>query len=158
MQSVLHTPRIQTLPHLGGKHERRERLRQEGGARSLPVPLSPVSNTVDAGLDATFRSSAFTSPRTRLCPTIRSTLYGCAWLARSAFTSRRNRVVSSAFSTSTAISSTLNGLFASVIDALLHRLNCGVDDREGGQHDDDGVGIGFLDRLQQRQASPSGSL
>src|SRR5919202_464624 len=65
MQSVLHTPRIQTLPHLGGKHERRERLRQEGGARSLPVPLSPVSNTVEAGLDATFRSSAFTLPRTR---------------------------------------------------------------------------------------------
>ena len=27
-------------------------------ARSLPVPLSPVSSTVEAGLEATFRSSS----------------------------------------------------------------------------------------------------
>jgi len=38
--------------------------------------------------------------------------YGRAWVARSARTSRRNCVVSSAFSTSSAISSTSNGLLA----------------------------------------------
>ena len=43
-------------------------------ARSLPVPLSPVSSTVDAGLVATFFSSAFTALTIGPSPTIRSKL------------------------------------------------------------------------------------
>ena len=43
-------------------------------ARSLPVPLSPLNSTVDAGLDATFRISVLMVTSDWLLPTIRSKL------------------------------------------------------------------------------------
>ena len=81
-------------------------------ARSFPVPLSPVSNTVDAGLVEMRWSSARNVSITGASPTIRDSPYGSERDARSERTSRRSAVVSSALATMSAISSRLNGLLA----------------------------------------------
>ena len=81
-------------------------------ARSLPVPLSPRSSTVDDGLAATFWSSVFRATIGAESPTIRLIAYGSDREARSALTSRLSLVVSSAFCTTSASSSRLKGLLA----------------------------------------------
>ena len=126
-------------------------------ARSLPVPLSPVSRTVDAGLAATLRSRSRSAPIAADSPTRRSSAKGCAWLARSMRTSRRSRVVSRARSTIAEMSSRLNGLLAKWC-ADLHRLDRGVHGGVGGQQDDDDVGIVLLDPAQHRDPVDVGQL
>ncbi len=80
--------------------------------RSLPVPLSPVMSTVDPGLVATFRMSAFARCITSDSPMIDAALYGRAIVSRSVRSSRRSRVASSARVTRSETSSRSNGLVA----------------------------------------------
>ena len=81
-------------------------------ARSLPVPVSPCSSTVEAGLAATFAITAFTALIAGDSPMTRSNACGSLSRARSAFTSRRNWLVSSAFEIVSRSWSNSNGFFA----------------------------------------------
>ena len=76
----------------------------------MPVPLSPPSRTVEAGVPAIFWSKAFTARIGSDSPTMRSRENGSDWRALSSRTSRRSRVVSSALSTRAIISSISKGL------------------------------------------------
>ena len=127
-------------------------------ARSLPVPLSPVSRTVDAGLAATLRSRSRSAPIAADSPTMRSSAKGCAWLARSMRTSRRSRVVSSARSTIERDVVEVERLVGEVVGADLHRLDRGVHRGVGGQQDDDDVGVVLLDPAQHGDAVDVGQL
>jgi hypothetical protein len=80
------------------------------GRQVLPVPVSPVRSTVDAGLPATRASSVLLACIAGDDPMMASNAYSRPWLDRSARTSRRNWLVSSAFSTSITTSSRLKGL------------------------------------------------
>ncbi len=80
--------------------------------RSLPVPLSPVTITVDPGLDATLRASCFTRCIGSVSPMSDPRLYGRARLSRSVRSSRRSLVVSSARDTRRATSSSSKGFVA----------------------------------------------
>src|SRR5437762_824213 len=74
-------------------------------ARSLPVPVSPVRRTVDAGLVATRARSALIDCIVGEPPMMASKAHSRPWLVRRARTSRRRWLVSSAFSTSNTTSS-----------------------------------------------------
>ena len=66
---------------------------------------------MDAGLPATRPSNVLTAVIAADCPMIVSKLYAFACVLRSARTSLRRRLVSSAFSTHSTTSSRSNGLF-----------------------------------------------
>ena len=117
------------------------------------MPLSPVSSTVDAGLAATFCSSAFDVGDRRGCsPTMRSRLYGCAWLRaqRAHFAPQPRRFERLLDEQRDLVE--VERLVGVVIRAVLHRLDGRLDARVRGQQDDQRVGVALLDLLEDRQA------
>ena len=81
-------------------------------ARSLPVPVSPCSSTVDAGLAATLAITVLTAVSAADSPMTRSKACGSLSRARRALTSRLSRLVSSALPMVTSSSSNSNGFLA----------------------------------------------
>ena len=122
--------------------------------RSLPVPLSPVMSTVDPGLVATLRTSAFTRCMASLSPMIDATPNGCASVSRSVRNSRRSRVASSARSTRTATSSRSKGFVEVLERAGFHRADDDLDVLVRREHEHRQIGIELVDP----SAGPPGRL
>ena len=116
------------------------------------MPLSPVSSTVDAGLAATFCSSAFASPigAALADDAIEAVGLRLAGAQRAHLAAQPRRLERLLDEQHDLVE--VERLVGVVIRAGLHRFDGGVDARIGGQQDHQRVGIGLLDLLQDRQA------
>ena len=127
-------------------------------ARSLPVPLSPVSSTVDAGLVATFASSERSMPIAADSPDD----------AIDAVGSRLRRAQTAHFAPQLrGLQRTrhqkrhvvqIERLVGEVERTFLHRFDRGLDAGVGGEEDDEGVGVELLDALEHGHAVHVGQL
>ena len=116
------------------------------------MPLSPVSSTVDAGLAATFCSSALTSvDRAALADdAIEAVRLRLARAQRAHLAAQPRRLERLLDEQRDLVE--VERLVRVVIRAVLHRLDGGVDARVRGQQDDQRVGVALLDLLEHRQA------
>ena len=106
------------------------------------MPLSPVSSTVDAGLPATFWSSAFAPTIGRLFPddAIDAERPRLAGAQRAHFPAQPRRFERLLDEQRDFVE--VERLVRVVIRAVLHRLDRGVDGRIRGQQDHERVGVG----------------
>jgi hypothetical protein len=118
----------------------------------LPVPLSPVSSTVDAGLEATFLIRRLDDAERLAVPddAIETIGLGLAGPQRSDLPAQPRGLERLLDQEDDLVE--VERLVRKMVGAVFHRLDGGIDARVRGQQDDERIGVALLDALEHAHA------